>query len=399
MVRTAFIIKDINSWTGGFNYYKSLLSAVCKLADREIEPVVFTAGSQADEIKTKLGLDIEYHGLSCLEPKSVLSYLGRAMKKTFDRNLVFEKSLIKYKISVISHASNADAGPGIIKIGWIPDFQHVHLPEMFDNGLLAYRNKTYMELAEKSDAVILSSLDALADFKKFAPAYAAKGRVLNFAQNAAVKSFDPHRYAEIKSKYNLPDKYFYIPNQFWKHKNHITVLEALKILKNSGKPVPVVVLSGLLKDYRNAGYIGEIQNYINSAGLNDHVMLLGLIDYEEVFYLMRYSAAVINPSLFEGWSSSVEECKAIDKDIILSNIGVHVEQAPPKGKYFNPSDAGELAGILPGYWLEPPFYDDGALAEKLRLHEARRVDFARKYQEIVLSLAGKKNKTASGGCV
>ncbi|HOD42378.1 MAG TPA: hypothetical protein PKL57_17635, partial [Candidatus Wallbacteria bacterium] len=63
MVRTAFIIKDINSWTGGFNYYKSLIGAVCKLADREIEPVVFTAASQADEIKAKMGFDIEYHGL------------------------------------------------------------------------------------------------------------------------------------------------------------------------------------------------------------------------------------------------------------------------------------------------------------------------------------------------
>lgn len=398
MVRTAFIIKDINSWTGGFNYYKSLIGAVCKLADREIEPVVFTAASQADEIKAKMGFDIEYHGLSCLEPKSVLSYLGRAMKKTFDRNLVFEKSLIKYKINVISHTSNAEAGPELIKIGWIPDFQHIHLPEMFDPGLLAYRNKTYMELAEKSDAVILSSLDAFADFKKFAPAYAAKGRVLNFAQNVAVKAFDSDRYARIKSEYNLPDKYFYIPNQFWKHKNHLTVLAALKILKNSGKPVPALVLSGLLKDYRNAGYIGEIQNYIDSAGLTENIMMLGLIEYEEVFYLMRHCVAVINPSLFEGWSSSVEECKAIDKDVILSNIGVHIEQAPPKGKYFNPSDAGELAEILSGYWLEPPFYDDGALAEKLKLHEIRRIDFARKYQEIVLSLAVKKNKTASGGC-
>jgi glycosyltransferase involved in cell wall biosynthesis len=400
MIRVGFIIKDINSWTGGFNYYKSLLSAIKKLgARRKIEPVIFTAASQAAEVTAKLNLGFECAGLSCLEGNSLLSYLGRALKKTFGRNLVFEKALAAHKIDVISHVSNADADGGLIMIGWIPDFQHIHLPDMFGPELLAYRNRTYTQMAEKADAVILSSLDALNDYKKFAPDFAGKGRALNFAQSVAVDNFDAARYETIKAGYKLPDKYFYIPNQFWKHKNHIIALKALKILKDSGKPVPSIVFSGLSKDYRNAGYLNGIENFINDAGLKANAIMLGLIDYQEVYYLMRYSTAVINPSLFEGWSSTVEECKAIDKNIILSNIKVHIEQAPAKADYFDPRDAQGLAAILERYFSAPPAYDDGALAARLKAHELKTVEFGENYQNIVLSLTGrdKVNKKMNGG--
>jgi hypothetical protein len=399
MIRVGFIIKDIGSWTGGFNYYKSLLCALKKLSRRVIEPVIFTAASQAAEIEAKLGLGFECAGLSCLEGKSLLSYLGRALKKTIGRNPVLEKSLAKHKIDVISHVSNAEAGAGIIKIGWIPDFQHIHLPQMFSAELLEYRNRTYLEMAREADAVILSSKDALADYKKFAPAFADKGRVLNFAQMVAVDKFDEARYEAIRAKYLLPEKYFYIPNQFWKHKNHLIALKALKTLKAAGSPVPVIVFSGLARDYRNAGYLSELEKYIGDEGLERSALMLGLIDYEEVYYLIRYSAAVINPSLFEGWSSTVEECKAIDKHIILSNIAVHIEQAPQNAEYFDPADAAGLAAILSKYWAAPPPYDAGALAAKLKAHEARTIEFAEKYQNIVLSLveSGKKSKVVTGG--
>ncbi len=391
MIRVGFIIKDINSWTGGFNYYKSLLSALNNPGfRRRIEAVVLTPPSQMREIESRLDIGCECAGLSCLETSSLSSYTGRILKKIIGRNVPLEKGLAANKIDVLSHVSNADAGPGVISIGWIPDFQHIHLPYMFTGRLLEYRNRTYAEVAENSAAVILSSNDALDDYRKFAPRFADKGRVLNFAQAVAVDNFDSNRYEAIKVEYGLPDRYFYVPNQFWKHKNHMVVLGALKILKNSGLSAPKVVFSGLNKDYRNAGYLKEIENYIVENGLSDNAIMLGLIDYQKVYYLMRYSAAVINPSLFEGWSSTVEECKAIDKYIILSDIKVHIEQAPAKAEYFSAHDPAALADILRRVWSEPPFYDDIALKAKLEAHELKRLAFAEKYQDIVLSVYNRR---------
>ena len=61
---------------------------------------------------------------------------------------------------------------------------------------------------------------------------------------------------------------------------------------------------------------------------------------------MIHSAAVINPSLFEGWSTTVEEAKALDLNIILSDIPVHREQNPDRSIFFNARDPEQLAVIL-----------------------------------------------------
>ena len=55
---------------------------------------------------------------------------------------------------------------------------------------------------------------------------------------------------------------------------------------------------------------------------------------------------IINPSKFEGWSSSVEQAKSMGKKVILSNINIHKEQNPDRGVYFNADDNKKLANIL-----------------------------------------------------
>jgi hypothetical protein len=57
---------------------------------------------------------------------------------------------------------------------------------------------------------------------------------------------------------------------------------------------------------------------------------------------MIHAIAVINPSLFEGWSTSVEESKSRGKAVIHSDIPVHCEQAPARGYFFNPHDPEQL---------------------------------------------------------
>ena len=62
--------------------------------------------------------------------------------------------------------------------------------------------------------------------------------------------------------------------------------------------------------------------------------------------LMLNSIAVINPSKFEGWSSSVEQAKSFGKKVILSNISVHREQNPKRSIFFNTDDHKSLSKIL-----------------------------------------------------
>jgi glycosyltransferase involved in cell wall biosynthesis len=101
--------------------------------------------------------------------------------------------------------------------------------------------------------------------------------------------------------------------------------------------------------------------------------------------LMRHAIAVINPSKFEGWSTTVEEAKSMGKAILLSDIAVHREQAPDRAAYFPPDGAGLLADKMSDAWDRWDAVADAQSVERAAANlAARREAFARRYEEIVL---------------
>jgi hypothetical protein len=177
--------------------------------------------------------------------------------------------------------------------------------------------------------------------------------------------------------------FFHVPNQLWAHKNHTVIRDALRILKSRGE-CPLVVSTGLTNDYRNPGYFPEFKTSVENLGLAEHFRFLGLIPYADMQVLMRASIAMINPSFFEGWSSTVEEAKSVGKRILLSDIAVHREQDPERALYFPFTDPETLARMMSCAIQE---YDkcaeeaaEASAAEKL---PGRLRAFAKRYEDIV----------------
>ena len=75
---------------------------------------------------------------------------------------------------------------------------------------------------------------------------------------------------------------------------------------------------------------------IRVYNLDKQIKYLGILPYDKVINLLYHSEIVINPSFFEGWSTTVEEAKIFNKRILLSDINVHREQNPKRGIFFNP---------------------------------------------------------------
>ena len=57
------------------------------------------------------------------------------------------------------------------------------------------------------------------------------------------------------------------------------------------------------------------------------------LPYAELLVLMQGARALINPSRFEGWSTSVEEARTLGVPMLLSSIAVHREQAGDVADY------------------------------------------------------------------
>jgi glycosyltransferase involved in cell wall biosynthesis len=115
--------------------------------------------------------------------------------------------------------------------------------------------------------------------------------------------------------------------------------------------------------------------------------VLGIVPYEHMLALMRYSVAVINPSLFEGWSTVVEESRALGKEILLSDIVVHREQNPPRGRYFNTHIADDLATLMKdSYEAFNQVDEEDRLAEGMNECVARQRAVGDSYKEILIDL-------------
>ena len=246
-------------------------------------------------------------------------------------------------ISVISHYGSLGKNSPVPTIGWIPDFQHKYYPEFFSKNDITGRDTIFGMTCSECDRVIFSSNTAKRDADTFYPDWSSKYRVLHFAVSIGLVTLP--NFESLKEKYQIEEPYFLLPNQFWVHKNHNVVIEALNLLKSRGNRITVISTGGFT-DYRNPGYFNEIKTKIQNYGLSTQFKILGIIPYEDVVQLMLHAEAVINPSLFEGWSTSVEESKLLGLNVILSDIPVHREQNPDHGIYFCPHDREGLADIL-----------------------------------------------------
>ena len=388
-IKVGFIVQQTSAWMGGLNYFKNLFIALSKIDNPKIVPYILPPEDKKAEIL------LEYaQVLNLKNKKDWKYYLIKSVTQLkggkFNKDEYFIENL-DIDIDLISYSSIIKDKP---TISWIPDFQHLHLKELFDKEELIFRNNDFLDKAKNSEIVVLSSEDALNDFVKFAPEYAYKGRVLNFV---AILEDDVYRKTggikEVTiSKFNLPEKYFYLPNQFWKHKNHQVVFEAISILKEQGIDIKVI-FSGTNNDYRHANYFDELMKYAKDKNIGENINLVGLIDLIEVYFLMRNCISIINPSLFEGWSSTVEEAKSLGKNTILSDLNVHREQNPSGAIYFDPHNPEDLAEILKEKWLNcksEPDYELEKIAEQ-KMQE-RIIQFGEAYQKIALEALGNKDQ-------
>ena len=150
---------------------------------------------------------------------------------------------------------------------------------------------------------------------------------------------------KIKEKYGINKPYFFCANQFWQHKNHLFLFKAFIEAKKRGLDVQLVC-SGNLKDDRDEAYPSSVVRFLRENNLDNDIIITGFISRTEQLCLMKNSLAVVQPSLFEGWSTVVEDAKCMGKFIYLSNLKVHIEQKPDAVCYFDPLNLGDLVSKL-----------------------------------------------------
>jgi Glycosyl transferases group 1 len=237
--------------------------------------------------------------------------------------------------------------PGTVPLHWIPDLQHLSLPQFFTPEELAQRDKGIRAIAESRGTLVLSSESVAADFRAFAPQAHVDVEVWRFC---TVLTAHETGGANPHEKYGLPEHFIYLPNQFWAHKNHLVAFQALALLATDDLR-PTLVCTGQEDDRRNVQHMPMLRKMLDDHGLSSQVRFLGLVPRADQIAIFRRAAFVLQPSLFEGWSTVVEDSKSLGRPTVLSDIAVHREQVEAAGPefetiLFDPHDHVKLAEAL-----------------------------------------------------
>ena len=385
-MRVAFTLIGGKNWTGGYNYLLNLVSVLAEHEAGEITPVLFF-GNDIDEAELA-----PFAAASGVE--IVRSSVMNQARKTASllRGLLFgvdgpaRDLFCKHRIDVVFESALFFGWRWRFPtIAWIPDFQHRALPRLFTMTGRWKRELGFRAQIASGRTIMLSSEDSRRACVQFYPSTTGRTHVVRFAVRAATHP-DMIDARAVADSYGLPQHFFYLPNQFWQHKNHLLVLEALALLRERGQAV-VIAASGKQRDPRNPEHFPQVQRRLAQLGLENEFRMLGMIPYPHLAALMRASVALINPSRFEGWSTTVEEGRALGVPMILSDLDVHREQAGDDAAYFGPDDAAALANVLREFQPIDAERRD-RLAEAAHVDSERRAaHFARQFVELARQCA------------
>lgn len=351
----AFLVEGGKDWIAGIHYLRNLLKAI-RTADSESAfraHLVLPQEVDSSEVQGLIDLSEsvihrklpphKFHVQNLIlqkkywylkNPPELSHPLGHQLRKQAEIDCVFgiESFGPRFKVPLIS---------------WLYDFQHKDLPQNFSERDASLRELLFGRVARYSDRIVVSSQHARSVYCKHYP-NGNRVRVVPFAVDLPDDTFKRNT-SDALNTYQLSERFFFLPNQFWLHKNHTLAIEALALAVKS-EPSIRLVCSGALTEPRDPDHVPRLMQRVQAAGLSENVRFLSLIPYSDVVQLMRQSVAVVQPSLYEGWSTTVEECKVLSKPILLSRIDVHEEQAPKYGIYVDKNNPHDLAEQFVRLW-------------------------------------------------
>ncbi|NBU26949.1 MAG: glycosyltransferase [Caulobacteraceae bacterium] len=380
-LRVAFRITNPEGWTGGVNYILNICR-VLRAHAPQIRPIIFAP----EDISQGLAQSI-------LEASGALPIALRDRSRWDEvlaipgwREQASQKAFRAAAINVVFEATGFyGPRPGFAVVSWLPDFQNRRLPHLFSPVQRLVRDLRYRLILRTRSHVMLSSQDAFRDMTEFYGQRSRSVAVIPFAlRTGPMPTFAAGE--EARQRLGLPDRFLFLPNQFWIHKNHRVVVEALGRLQPDSRPV--IAASGLPHDPRAPGLVDELKARIAELGVGESFRILGLLDYRDILALNARADALVNPSRFEGWSTTVEEAKALGTPLVLSSLPVHREQVADEALYFDPDDPDDCARALAAAAAAPARSPE-PLAGLVERGEFAQRRFAGQLSRLFLQAAGR----------
>ena len=150
-------------------------------------------------------------------------------------------------------------------------------------------------------------------------------------------NFDPRKAAEIPS--GAP--YVFYPAQFWAHKNHKLIVDALACLRKSDSEEVYAVFCG-----SDCGNLPTILEMATRKGVEDLVKYVGFVPDEQMSQYYKQSLALAMPSYFGPTNMPPLEAFALNTPVIVSDLPGIRDQVGDAAMLVSPDKPEELGKAI-----------------------------------------------------
>jgi glycosyltransferase involved in cell wall biosynthesis len=208
------------------------------------------------------------------------------------------------------------------------DIQHEVFPEFFSRAELAYRRRVYGWTVRKSRIVITISEHARQALIERIGLDPERVRAIHLAVD----------HDRFRADGRPREPFLLYPANAWKHKNHARLFDAFTLVRRD-RPDLKLVLTGAAHE---------------GLALTDGVESRGHVSLDQLLDLYRSAAALVYPSLYEGFGIPCVEAMACGCPVAASNVASIPEVCGDAAVYFDPLDPESIAEGIRTVLDRPP---------------------------------------------
>jgi glycosyltransferase involved in cell wall biosynthesis len=362
---------DINSTAGGMFQYARVLMGV--LAKNGAQVVLVT---RSTEVFHELG-EVQSADECIFIPRNrletIITWLGVFMNAG---NMI--KKIAKNSLNTVKRLNDVDVDFWVFPaqdiqcilvdmpaVTAIHDLMHKFYPQFPEVGRFGrrwIRDKRYQAISNHSSMVLVDSEIGATHVEETYNINKKNIIIVPFTAPDYIRETSGERPEGMEPK----EKYLLYPAQFWMHKNHEMLVEAVsKVAKEY--PDFLVVFSG----HKTHCY-SKLYELVESLDLHAHVRFLGQVGDENIRWLYRNAEGLIFPSFFGPTNIPPLEALACNLPMALSDLFGAREQMKNSALYFNPLLVDEIIMACSSLWSEEDVRS--SLFREMRLHPISEFD-------------------------
>ncbi|MHB8204828.1 MAG: glycosyltransferase family 4 protein [Desulfomonilaceae bacterium] len=264
----------------------------------------------------------------------------------------FEKRLIRDGVDLVYFLAPSRKAPSMQSLNYIftvwdichrdfPEF-----PEVRSFGTFERRELLYKSSLGKAYLVIADSNELRQKIQSYYSIDPDRILLIPFRPPLECASAtDDISNSEVLSQYNINPGYLFYPAQFWSHKGHVRLLEAIAIFREKNGYAPSCVFCG-----GDKGNLEAVSRVADKLCLVESVKFLGFVPSQQIPALYRSASALVMPTYFGPTNLPPLEGLSVGVPVIYPR---HLkEQCGDAAIYFDVDDSASLCEAIEKVLLE-----------------------------------------------